>query len=74
MRDVTPPQTAAFTAEQQRQALLNDRRQKELERQQREVKQQQRASQMDSMMRSGQMLDAHREVLRKMQADANKRS
>ncbi|KAH9872882.1 hypothetical protein J1614_005276 [Plenodomus biglobosus] len=74
MRDVTPPQTAAFTAEQQRQALLNDRRQKELDRQQRELKQQQRASQMDSMMRSGQMLDAHREVLRKMQADANKRS
>ncbi|KAF2854256.1 hypothetical protein T440DRAFT_271480 [Plenodomus tracheiphilus IPT5] len=74
MRDVTPPQTAVFTAEQQRQALLNDRRQKELERQQRELHQQQRASQMDSMMRSSQMLEAHREAMRKMQADANKRS
>ena len=74
IRDVTPPQTAAYIAEQQRAALLNDRRQKELERQQREAVQQQRASMMDNMMRSGQMLDAHREAMRKMQANANKRA
>ncbi|KAI8940696.1 hypothetical protein NX059_001964 [Plenodomus lindquistii] len=74
MRDVTPPQTAAFIAEQQHQALLNERRQKELERQHRELQRQQRASQMENMMRSGQMLDAHREAMRRMQADANKRS
>ena len=74
IRDVTPPQTASYIAEQQRAALLNDRRQKELERQQREAVQQQRASMMDNMMRSGQMLDAHREAMRKMQANANKRA
>lgn len=74
IRDVTPPQTAAYIAEQQRAALLNERRQKELERQQREAVQQQRASMMDNMMRSGQMLDAHREAMRKMQANANRRA
>ncbi|KAF3035911.1 hypothetical protein E8E12_002875 [Didymella heteroderae] len=74
IRDVTPPQTAAYVAEQQRAALLNERRQKEIERQQREAIQQQRASMMENMMRSGQMLDAHREAMRKMQANANKRA
>jgi hypothetical protein len=74
IREVTPPQTAAFVAMQQREALLNERRQKELERQQRESVQQQRASMMDSMMRSGQMLDAHREAMRKMQSNANRKA
>jgi len=72
MRDATPPETVAVGVEQQRQALLSERRQRELDRQQREAQQQQRASQMDSMMRSGLMLDAHREAMRKMQADANR--
>ncbi|KAJ4366881.1 hypothetical protein N0V83_007409 [Neocucurbitaria cava] len=72
MRDVTPPQTAAYIAEQQRVALMKERRQKEIDKQQRELIQQQRASQIDSMMRSGHMLDAHREAMRKMQANANK--
>ena len=74
IREVTPPQNVALVAMQQREALLNERRQKEVERQQRESVQQQRASMMDSMMRSGQMLDAHREAMRKMQANANKRA
>lgn len=74
IRDVTPPETAAYIAEQQRAALLNDRRQKELDRQQREAAQQQRASMMDNMMRSGQMLNAHRDAMRKMQANANKKA
>ncbi|KAH7378487.1 hypothetical protein DE146DRAFT_321257 [Phaeosphaeria sp. MPI-PUGE-AT-0046c] len=72
VRDVTPPQTQAYMAEQQRAALINERRQKEAERQQRAATQQQRASQLDSMMRSGHMLDAHREAMRKMQANANR--
>ncbi|KAF2819114.1 hypothetical protein CC86DRAFT_335863 [Ophiobolus disseminans] len=72
MQDVTPPQTQAYIAEQQRAALMNERRQKEVEKQQREAKQQQRASQLDSMMRSGHMLDAHREAMRKMQANASR--
>jgi hypothetical protein len=73
IREVTPPQTQAYIVEQQRIALLNERRQKELEKQQREAAQQQRASMLDSMMRSGHMLDAHREAMRKMQANANKK-
>ncbi|RAR01923.1 hypothetical protein DDE82_006120 [Stemphylium lycopersici] len=72
MREVSPPQTVNHVVEQQRAALLNERRQMEMEKQQREMVQQQRASQMDSMMRSGQMMDAHREAMRKMQANANK--
>lgn len=72
MRDVTPPQTQAYLVEQQRTALINERRQKELEKQKREAAQLQRASQLDSMMRSGHMLDAHREAMRKMQAGANR--
>tara|TARA_R110002003_G_scaffold48_37_gene4239 strand:+ start:5838 stop:8489 length:2652 start_codon:yes stop_codon:yes gene_type:complete len=72
VRDVTPPQTQSYIAEQQRVALMTERRQKELEKQQRESVQQQRASMLDSMMRSGHMLDAHREAMRKMQANANR--
>jgi hypothetical protein len=72
-RDLAPPrQTAAYMAEQQRAGLMMGRRQKEMEKQQREMMQQQRANQMDSMMRSGQMMDAHREAMRKMQANANR--
>lgn len=72
MQDVTTPQTQAYAVEQQRIALLNERRLKEVEKQQREAKQQQRASQLDSMMRSGHMLDAHREAMRKMQEKASR--
>lgn len=72
VRSVESPQTAAYIVEQQRAALLNERRQKEIEKQQREMMQQQRASQMENMMRSGAMMDAHREAMRRMQANANK--
>jgi hypothetical protein len=72
MRDVTPPQTQAFIAEQQRAALLQERRLKEMEKQKREATQQQRASKIDNMMRSGHMLDAHREAMRKLQANASR--
>jgi hypothetical protein len=51
---------------------MQERRQKEAEKQQREQVKAQRASQMENMMRSGQMLDAHREAMRKMQARASK--
>lgn len=72
VRDITPPQTQAYSAEQQRVALMNEKRQKDLSKQQHEATKQQRASMMDSMMRSGHMLDAHREAMRKMQANANR--
>jgi hypothetical protein len=75
IRDAAPAQTSTtYIIEQQRAALLFERRQKELEKQQREMVQQQRVSQMDSLMRSGHMLDAHREAMRKMQASANRRA
>ncbi|KAF1915728.1 hypothetical protein BDU57DRAFT_452279 [Ampelomyces quisqualis] len=73
MRDVAGGQTQAKVVEQQRAALINERRQREADKQKRESRQQQRASQMDSMMRSGHMLEAHREAMRKMQANANKK-
>jgi len=72
MREATPSQPTVNLVEQQRMALMNEKRQKEMEKQQRELIQQQRASQMDSMMRSGHMMDAHREAMRKLQANANK--
>jgi hypothetical protein len=72
VRDITPPQTQNYSAEQQRVALMNEKRQTALEKQQHESTKQQRASMMDSMMRSGHMLDAHREAMRKMQANANR--
>lgn len=74
IQEVATPQTQAYMVEQQRVALLNERRVKEVEKQQREAKLVQRASQLDSMMRSGQMLGAHREAMRKMQADATRRA
>jgi hypothetical protein len=53
-------------------ALVNEKRQKEMERQQKAVEKQQRESMLDNMMRSGGMQDAHREALRRMQAKANR--
>jgi len=70
IQDVGAPVAQAYVVEQQRVALLNERRQKEVEKQAREARQMQRASQMDSVMRSGHMLGAHREAMRKMQAGA----
>jgi hypothetical protein len=74
IQGVAAPPSATWIAEQQRAALLAERQQKEAERRQREVVAQQRASVLDNAMRSGHMLDAHREAMRKMQANANKRA
>ncbi|KAF2128636.1 hypothetical protein P153DRAFT_376739 [Dothidotthia symphoricarpi CBS 119687] len=74
VQEATSPKTAANIAEQQRIALINEKRQAEMKKQQRESMAQQRASMMDSMMRSGQMLDAHREAMRKLQANADKKA
>lgn len=74
IQGVAAPPPATWIAEQQRAALLAERQQKEAERRQREVVAQQRASVLDHAMRSGHMLDAHREAMRKMQANANKRA
>ncbi|KAF2004553.1 hypothetical protein P154DRAFT_46282 [Amniculicola lignicola CBS 123094] len=52
--------------------LLNERHQKEMEKQQRAIVLEQRDAVVGSRMRSGEMIDAHREAMRKMQAKANK--
>jgi hypothetical protein len=59
--------------EDRRTAMLNERRNKEMEKQKRELAKQQRESLMDMQMRSGAMLEAHRDAMRRMQASANKK-
>ncbi|KAF2680679.1 hypothetical protein K458DRAFT_434256 [Lentithecium fluviatile CBS 122367] len=70
----TPVQSAAAMAEEQRRAALNAKRQKEVEQQHQVMVAQQRESMRQTMMRNNDMLDAHREAMRKMQAAANKRA
>ncbi|KAF2446416.1 hypothetical protein P171DRAFT_259446 [Karstenula rhodostoma CBS 690.94] len=67
-------QSAAGREEQQRAAMVAAKRQKEMEQQQQAAIAQQRESLRNSMMRSGEMLDAHREAMRRMQASANKKA
>jgi hypothetical protein len=72
MRHDGPQVQNTTSDESRRMALINERRQKELEKQQQEMAAQQRESVMGNMMRSNQMLDAHREAMRRMQAKANR--
>ena len=60
------------TVDMQRSALWLERQAEEGRRRMEERKRQTREVAFDEMMRRGNMLDAHREVLRKMQADANR--
>ena len=64
----------AMREEQQRAAMMNAKRQKEMEQQQQAVMAQQRESLRHTMMRSSEMLDAHRDAMRRMQASANKKA
>lgn len=68
----TGPTAAAVADEGRRAAMLAERRQAEARRQQSEQYAAYRDSAFDSMMRSGDMHGLHREVMRKMQASANK--
>ncbi|KAL5119115.1 hypothetical protein ACEQ8H_003039 [Pleosporales sp. CAS-2024a] len=71
IREVSGGQTQGHAAmEQQRAAMVHERRSKEMAKARRESVRQQRASMVDSMMRSAHMLEAHREAMRKMQAKA----
>lgn len=58
--------------ERQRSALWHERQQEEQRRAVEERRRGERDSAFDERMRRGDMLDAHREALRKMQASANK--
>jgi hypothetical protein len=63
-----------MVAEEQRRAVLNAKRQKEMEQQHQAMVAQQRDSMRQSMMRNSGMQDAHREAMRKLQAAASKGS
>ncbi|KAF2841547.1 hypothetical protein M501DRAFT_1014345 [Patellaria atrata CBS 101060] len=58
--------------EARRAAMMNERRQVRLQEQVQAQVATQRNSAVESMMRRGDMLDLHRNAMRKMQADANK--
>jgi hypothetical protein len=55
-----------------RSALMHDKRQKEIEQREQAMKAQQRDLMLSSAMRSNEMMDAHREAMRRMQAKANR--
>ncbi|KAL1608434.1 hypothetical protein SLS60_003376 [Paraconiothyrium brasiliense] len=69
-----PMQGAVAKEEQQRAAMMNAKRQKEMEQQQQAAIAQHRESMRHNMMRSSEMLDAHRDAMRRMQASANRRA
>ncbi|KAF2263905.1 hypothetical protein CC78DRAFT_581025 [Lojkania enalia] len=73
-QNVAPAQVAVVDEQTRRAAMINDRRQKEAIKQQQDMAAQYRDSMMGSMMRSNEMLDAHREAMRRMQAKANKKA
>ncbi|KAI7159246.1 hypothetical protein KC349_g4285 [Hortaea werneckii] len=60
--------------EQAHLAMVNERRQTQIQNQAQEARREKRQSAMDLAMRSGQLNNAHRYRLRKMQAQANKRT
>lgn len=55
-------------------AMVNERRQTQIYNQAQEARREKRQSAMDLAMRSGQLNNAHRDRLRKMQAQANKQT
>ncbi|KAI7348689.1 hypothetical protein KC336_g22680 [Hortaea werneckii] len=55
-------------------AMVNERRQTQIHNQAQEAQREKRQSAMDLAMRSGQLNNAHRDRLRKLQAQANKRT
>ncbi|KAF2750419.1 hypothetical protein M011DRAFT_474863 [Sporormia fimetaria CBS 119925] len=58
--------------ESRRTALMQEKRQMEMQREEKALRAQQRESLLESRMRSGEMLDAHREAMRRLQAKANR--
>ncbi|KAF2637798.1 hypothetical protein P280DRAFT_471963 [Massarina eburnea CBS 473.64] len=60
--------------QQHRESLIKAKRRREMEKQQRAVAAHQRQSMIDNRMRSSEMLDAHREAMRRMQSIANKKA
>jgi hypothetical protein len=72
-QDVALAQSTKVEDERSRRAaLINERRQKEIEKQEQTMKSQQRESLQGNAMRSGEMLDAHRDAMRRLQAKATR--
>lgn len=67
-------QGATAREEQQRAVMMNAKRRKEMEQQHQATIAQQRESMRHTMMRSNEMLDAHRDAMRRMQASANRKA
>ncbi|ORY17662.1 hypothetical protein BCR34DRAFT_23313 [Clohesyomyces aquaticus] len=70
--ETVPAQTIAISEESRRAAMISDARQKEMEKQQQAMASTYRDTMMGNMMRSGQMQEAHREAMRRLQANASK--
>lgn len=72
IRQDMPAQTVVASEESRRLAKINNIRQKEMEKQQQAAATNYRDAMVDNMMRSDEMLEAHREAMRRLQANANK--
>ncbi|KAF2811496.1 uncharacterized protein BDZ99DRAFT_276369 [Mytilinidion resinicola] len=72
IRQDTAPALPVVSEEDRRMTMIRERKQHEMEKQQQAMAANARDTMFDSMMRRGDMLDAHREALRRMQASANK--
>jgi hypothetical protein len=72
VRQEIAPVQPVVADEGRRTAMINDRKQKEMEKQQQAMAATYRDTVFDNMMRRGDMLDLHKEAMRRMQAAANK--
>jgi len=72
IRQEMAPQLPVASEEDKRMAMIRERERLEMEKQQHAMAANVRDTMFDNMMRRGDMLDAHREALRRMQASANK--
>ena len=72
VRQEIAPVQPVVADEGRRIAMINDRKQKEMEKQQQVMAATYRDTVFDNMMRRGDMLDLHKEAMRRMQAAANK--
>jgi hypothetical protein len=71
-QETAQPIQPVVSEDDRRLAMIQQRKREEMEKQQQAVAAATRDTMFDNMMRRGDMLDAHREALRRMQASANK--
>jgi len=71
-RDVAMTTVPQATVEQRRADMMMERQQSRLGKQHKEVEQAFRDEAMDKAMRRGDMIEAHKEAMRRMQAGANR--